>query len=119
MLRLFGVEPKSEATSTFTLEEVQTIVDQSRREGVLDDLTGLHTGANTPYTRLSRAAAGCYDKLFWGCNLPPVTPPGERYVPRWRPDELADLRRVMRAGLDLWAAMAGPAVPSRSRGGPE
>ncbi|MGI6877740.1 hemolysin family protein [Microbacterium sp. gxy059] len=39
-LRLFGVEPKSEAASTFTLEEVATIVSQSRREGVLDDTAG-------------------------------------------------------------------------------
>jgi len=39
-LRLFGVEPKSEAASTFTLDEVATIVSQSRREGVLDDASG-------------------------------------------------------------------------------
>ncbi|MGO1769472.1 MAG: hemolysin family protein [Microbacterium sp.] len=39
-LRLFGVEPKSEANSTFTLDEVATIVDESRREGVLQDTTG-------------------------------------------------------------------------------
>ena len=35
VLRLFRVEPKSEANSTFTLDEVATIVSQSRREGVL------------------------------------------------------------------------------------
>ncbi len=40
VLRLFGVEPKNEAASTFTLEEVATIVDQSRREGVLADAAG-------------------------------------------------------------------------------
>ncbi|MFD4422768.1 hemolysin family protein [Agromyces sp. NPDC058484] len=40
VLRLCRVEPKSEANSTFTLEEVQTIVHQSRREGVLDDASG-------------------------------------------------------------------------------
>jgi CBS domain containing-hemolysin-like protein len=45
VLRLFGVEPKSEANSTFTLEEVQTIVDRSRREGVLDDASGTLTAA--------------------------------------------------------------------------
>ncbi|MFT4219079.1 MAG: hemolysin family protein [Microbacterium sp.] len=39
-VRLFGAEPKDEAASTFTLEEVATIVDQSRREGVLDDVSG-------------------------------------------------------------------------------
>ncbi|WP_400993878.1 hemolysin family protein [Agromyces sp. GXQ0307] len=45
VLRLFGVQPKSEATSTFTLEEVQTIVVQSRREGVLEDASGTLTAA--------------------------------------------------------------------------
>ncbi|GGI47732.1 CBS domain containing-hemolysin-like protein [Agromyces flavus] len=45
VLRLFGVEPKNEATSTYTLEEVQTIVDQSRREGVLEDASGTLSAA--------------------------------------------------------------------------
>lgn len=40
VLRLFRVEPKDEAASTFTLDEVATIVNQSRREGVLDDAAG-------------------------------------------------------------------------------
>jgi len=40
VLRLFRVEPKDEANSTFTLDEVATIVSQSRREGVLDDAAG-------------------------------------------------------------------------------
>ncbi|KQQ22833.1 HlyC/CorC family transporter [Rathayibacter caricis DSM 15933] len=41
VLRLFRVEPKDEANSTFTLEEVQTIVDQSTREGTLRDSSTL------------------------------------------------------------------------------
>jgi CBS domain containing-hemolysin-like protein len=40
VLRLFRVEPKDEAASTYTLDEVATIVTQSRREGVLDDASG-------------------------------------------------------------------------------
>lgn len=44
-LRLFRVEPKNEAASTFTLEEVATIVDQSWREGVLHDTLGAVTAA--------------------------------------------------------------------------
>jgi hypothetical protein len=67
----------------------------------LDDLAGLHTGADTLYTRLSRAAAECYDKLFWGNNLPMVTPPGERFDPVWRVRELNEIRRVLKAGLRL------------------
>ncbi|MFU8945682.1 hemolysin family protein [Mycetocola zhadangensis] len=40
VLRLFRVEPKDEATSTFTLDEVANIVSQSTREGLLLDSTG-------------------------------------------------------------------------------
>ncbi|MDQ0613245.1 CBS domain containing-hemolysin-like protein [Microbacterium sp. W4I4] len=40
VLRLFRVEPKTEAASTFTIDEVATIVDRSRREGVLSDTSG-------------------------------------------------------------------------------
>lgn len=40
IVRLFRVEPKNEAASTFTLEEVATIVAQSRIEGVLEDTAG-------------------------------------------------------------------------------
>jgi hypothetical protein len=75
-----------------------------------DDLAGLHGGADTPYTRLSRAEAGCYDKLFWGNNLPAVTPTGERFIPSWNPSELDGLARVMGAGLELVQAQLGRAV---------
>ena len=70
----------------------------------LDDLAGLHTAPDTAYSRLSQAAAGSYDKLFWGNNLPSVTPPGERFAPSWSSDELAAIRRVFEAGLGLLEA---------------
>ena len=44
-VRLFRVEPKDEAASTFTLEEVTTIVNQSRIEGILDDAAGTVSAA--------------------------------------------------------------------------
>ncbi|CAN5516470.1 hemolysin family protein [soil metagenome] len=45
VLRTFRVEPKDEANSTFTLEEVAAIIEQSQREGTLDASTGPLTGA--------------------------------------------------------------------------
>lgn len=45
VLRLFGVEPKNEATSAYTFDEVAGIVEQSKREGVLDDATGTLSNA--------------------------------------------------------------------------
>jgi hypothetical protein len=70
----------------------------------LDDLAGMHVGADTPYARLSRGAAECYDRLFWGNNLPAVTPPGERFEPVWSAEELIKIRRVLAAGLVILAA---------------
>ncbi len=45
ILRLFKVEPKDEATSAYTLDEVATIVEQSTREGVLANGSGTLTNA--------------------------------------------------------------------------
>ena len=45
VLRAFGVQPKDEATSTYTLEEVATIVEQSTYEGILADTSGTLTKA--------------------------------------------------------------------------
>ncbi len=44
-LRLFKVEPKNEANSVFTLDEVATIVAQSTREGMLTDAGGTLSAA--------------------------------------------------------------------------
>jgi len=45
LLRAFGVTPKDEVTSTFTAQEVHSIVTVSRREGLLGDEHELVVGA--------------------------------------------------------------------------
>ena len=45
IVRLFGITPQDEVSSTFTLEEVQSIVEESTRSGLVVDQTGLITGA--------------------------------------------------------------------------
>ncbi len=45
VLRVFGVEPKDEVASAFTAQEVQSIVEASQAEGLLDDSQGLLSGA--------------------------------------------------------------------------
>ncbi|MEF3404409.1 hemolysin family protein [Agromyces sp. CCNWLW203] len=81
VLRLFGVEPKNEATSTYTLEEVQTIVHQSRREGVLADASGTLTAAFEFTTKRVQDVAVPLDSLV---SLPPGATPAdvERAVAR-------------------------------------
>ncbi len=45
IIRLFGIEPKDEVASAFTAEEVQSIVERSQAEGLLNDTSGLLTEA--------------------------------------------------------------------------
>ncbi len=81
VLRVFGVEPKSEANSTFTLEEVQTIVNQSRREGLLEDASGTLTAAFEFTLKRVKDIAVPLSGLV---SLPPTATPGdvERAVAR-------------------------------------
>jgi CBS domain containing-hemolysin-like protein len=81
VLRLFRVEPKSEANSTFTLEEVQTIVDRSTREGVLDDASGTLSAAFEFTTKRVSDVAVPMAQLV---SLPPTATPAdvERAVAR-------------------------------------
>jgi len=113
--RTLGITPVDEDPAEYDFDRIREWCAAPEAAGVdcpaflnawnfFDDLVGLHTGVVTRYTRLSRREAGCYDKLFWGNNLPAVTPTGERYVPSWESVELDRIRRVMRAGIELMEA---------------
>ena len=43
-----------------------------------------------------------YEKLFWGNNLPAVTPAGQHYTPTWSDDELLLMREILHDGLVLF-----------------
>lgn len=43
-----------------------------------------------------------YMKLFWGNNLPAVTPVGKRYVPRWSKREMEVMQNILGIGLSVF-----------------
>jgi len=63
VLRLFRVQPRDEAASTFTLEEVATIVEHSTAEGTLEDSSGALTAAFEFTTKKARDIAIPFDRL--------------------------------------------------------
>ncbi len=71
-LRLFRVEPKSEAASAFTLDEVETIVEQSTREGMLSDTAGTLSAAFEFTTKKVLEVAVPLSELV---SLPPTATP--------------------------------------------
>src|SRR6478609_6833807 len=95
-VRLFGVEPKDEAASTFTLEEVTTIVNQSRIEGILDDAAGT-VAAAVEFT--DKKAADVAVPLSQLVTLPEVT----------TPDEIE--RAVAKHGFSRYVIVDGAGVP--------
>ncbi len=43
-----------------------------------------------------------YSKLFWGSNIPAITPPGKHYDPVWVGRESRIIRQVIEHGLSLF-----------------
>jgi len=125
-VRLFRVEPKNEAASTFTLDEVATIVATSRMEGVLDDASGAVTAALEFTDKKARDVAVPLSELV---TLPELTTPDEieravakhgfsRYVivdGEGMPLGYVHLKDVLRAaeGPDAENDLAEPIKPKR------
>jgi hypothetical protein len=59
----------------------------------LDDLT---KSLGVPLGFHGELANRSYDKLFWGLNLPAMTPPGQWFIPAWRPRQLPKIDQVLR-----------------------
>ncbi|MFJ4037710.1 hemolysin family protein [Microbacterium sp. NPDC090007] len=123
VLRLFRVEPKDEAASTYTLDEVATIVTQSRREGMLDDASGTVT-AVMEFTE--KKAADIAVPMAALVTLPETTTPAEieravaqhgysRYVivdAAGDPTGYVHLKDVLRAAEGADADLVRP-IPSK------
>ncbi len=126
IVRLFRVEPKDEAASTFTLDEVATIVNQSRIEGVLDDASGAVAAAVEFTDKKAKDVAVPLSELV---TLPESTTPDEieravarhgfsRYVivdDEGTPLGYVHLKDVLRAaeGPDSETSVARPIKPKR------
>ena len=112
-LRLVGVEPKDEVASAFTAEEVQSIVERSRREGLLDDEQGL-------LSRRARVLATGPRATSWSATGALVTVARRQHArgrrAAGRPDRLQPVPRGRRRrGADGLPAPQGRPVRRRAR----
>jgi hypothetical protein len=84
---------------------------REKEEGLIDPDS--FNGAWNLFADMSRSIGGgfdadreltreIYDKLFWGCNLPVVTPKGKRYDPVWTKRELRAMREVLGSGMEMF-----------------
>lgn len=70
-----------------------------------DVASSLGAGVEEP-----EAGMPIYDKLFRGCNLPSMTPPGEHFEPSWSVDEIAVMSYVLSGGLNVFRRAVGHAA---------
>ena len=68
---------------------------------LIDDIMRSY-GLAQDYREEYDEADAIYDKLFWGCNLPSVTPEGEHYAPDWSETERSVMACVLGEGLRLF-----------------
>ena len=67
--------------------------------------------AQVPFDSDRQATEKIYDKLFYGNNLPSVTPPGRRYVPLWTDAEIELIRTTLAQGLAVFRRAIRDAAP--------
>lgn len=74
ILRLTGVEPKAEAVSAYTLDEVATIVAESTKTGMLEDHSGALSAAFEFTTKRVRDVTIAFENVI---TLPEDATPGD------------------------------------------
>lgn len=43
-----------------------------------------------------------YDRIFWGCNIPAMTPLQESFTPTWTKKELKIIRKTLNSGFQMF-----------------
>jgi hypothetical protein len=61
----------------------------------------------TAFEPLDSGFPTVYNKLFWGSNLPSLTPTGRHYDPEWLPEERRALAQVLGTGLEMFRSFTG------------
>ena len=63
-------------------------------------------GSRSIFATADRGLYTIYDKLFYGNNLPAITPEGMSYVPEWSTTEAEEIAKIFKAGLqDLYGSL--------------
>ena len=55
-------------------------------------------GASARFNALNSQVDPIYRKLFWGSNIPSVTPNGKSFIPNWSNTEMTSLANLLRLG---------------------
>jgi len=104
------IQPTEPGATSFDLDEIVHWIEAPTGVGItcelflnswnlFDDIA--RSVQESTFVLISKEECALYDKLFWGSNLPAVTPPGEHFNPIWSDQEVEALRRVFEKGMTV------------------
>jgi hypothetical protein len=68
----------------------------------VDVARSTHANAASIFLKREEDGFDLYDKLFWGNNLPAMTPEGHTYIPLWPNDQIARMQEILAVGLHMF-----------------
>ena len=78
------------------------LIDPHSFNGAWNLFADVSRSVNGGFDANQKLTQRIYNKLFWGCNLPSVTPEGEQYHPAWTKRELEIMRNILSSGLQMF-----------------
>ncbi len=57
---------------------------------------------NENFDKEKEVTNNLYNRIFWGCNIPTVTPEGESFTPTWTKKELKIIRKTLNFGFQMF-----------------
>jgi hypothetical protein len=106
-----NIRIKQEEPILHNLDIVQEFIDNQRLRKVdcpafnsawnlFEDISNSINGEFDSHVKSTKKI---YEKLFWGLNLPAVTPEGKSYEPSWTKQELKIIRETLKFGFQMFA----------------
>ena len=105
-----GIKIQQEEPALYNLDNVQELVKGKNQDldcNTLLSTWNLFTDAVTTLNvefvgnKKDKITNKIYDKLFYGSNLPAITPNGKEYTPLWTKSELTKMTEVMDEGIRI------------------
>jgi hypothetical protein len=56
-------------------------------------------GRKSTFKKADNGLQSIYDKFFWGCNLPAITPKEKHFAPGWTVDDVKAIAELFRVGI--------------------
>ena len=93
---------KLDIVQIFLKNEKTKVVECKEFSSAWNLFKDLSNSTNGNFDANKKLTKKIYEKLFWGCNLPTVTPEGKSYEPIWSKKELKIIRETLTLGFQMF-----------------